>query len=419
MNSPGATVVTALNSAIGVPKTSMAPFYIGITILVIILIMLIVIVTMKSKIVATPSTVAVTVASRVAALNALIEPTAGSQKSLAIVGKNLPQNQQVLINYAPTSCRLAGYLGPLQDGVFAEEDAVRLAYGAGCRLFVVEISKDTSLGSEGNTIPLLVARDSAGYKRSLNDGSLAKLFTAFANSPQRQQASDDPLILFLYFHDHPSDPADNLAYMSRVAVALRPLIPFHLGLTDMGDFTRQKMAASLFTFSPDTYKGKVLILTNAETNGFRDPGSLGVNRTFSPNEDLDFFIHSRVMSLTSMFGSVTPSSAQPTAILADDTYFTNTPSTNLTTLVNMTRNTFTIVMRPDPSWTPSTQLQNTLFSTYGVNSIPMPLEGATATGVAWTVKEAATRFTRPAPIVPTVPNTQLDARGGVIVAPSL
>jgi hypothetical protein len=388
--------------------------YIGIGVLVVITIIIITIVATKARKLATPSTVKKVQRDRIAILNGLIEPIAGGKKSIFDIEKTVPNNQQLLINYCMNSCRLAGYLGPLQDGVFAEEDAVRLGFAAGCRLFVVEISE----GEDGR--PALIARDSMGYKRSLNNGSVSKLFSALASSSGR---GDQPLLLALYFHDAPRDMDKYLGFLSQVAVALEPLIPYHLGLTDVGDFTRQKKANELFTYPPDFYKGKVLIMTNADTSAFRNPQGVGVNRTFSPREDLDFFIHSRIFSLTSGLGisssgGVGTSSA--TVVIADDSYFLTTPPDKVASVVNMTRNTFTIVIHKDPSWVPAGSVADTLQKTYGVQSIPVPLDTATLlVDDAWTVKEPSTRFTKPAPIVPTVPNPKLDARGGSLVAPQL
>jgi hypothetical protein len=358
--------------------------------------------------IATPSTVKSVQRDRIALLNALIEPTAGKKKSLYEVAHGVADDQQLLLNYTVATCRLAGYLGPLQDGVFAEDDAVRLAYAAGARGFVVEISQ----GEDGR--PALVARDSRGYKRSLNNGSLAKVFSAIANSGIR---GTDPVILLLYFHDMPRDGADSLHFLSHVATALGPIIPYHLGLTDAGDFTRQKKANELFTFAPGFYKNKILVLTNADTQGFRNPKAIGVERHFSPNEDLDFFIHAHVKSLVSGFGTVESGSegGSAAAILADDAYFLTTPPDTVTNVVNMTRNTFSIVMRKDPSW----KGDPTMASTFGVQCVPVDLETLAAASDTWTLKDAPLRFTKPTPLLPSVPNPQLDARGGHLKAPTL
>jgi len=391
-------------------------FYVGIGVLVVITIIIITIVATKARKLATPSTVKKVQRDRIAILNGLIEPIAGKKKNIFDIEKTVPENQQLLINYCMNSCRLAGYLGPLQDGVFGEEDAVRLGFAAGCRLFVVEISE----GEDGR--PALIARDSMGYKRSLNNGSVSKLFSAMATSSGR---GDQPLLLALYFHDAPRNMDKYLSFLSQVAVALEPLIPYHLGLTDVGDFTRQKKANELFTYEPDFYKGKVIIMTNADTSAFRNPAGVGVNRKFSPREDLDFFIHSRIFSLTSGLGISSSSgsgsgSGAATVVIADDSYFLTTPPDKVASVVNMTRNTFTIVMHKDPSWVPSATVAEALQKTYGVQSIPVPLDAATLlVDNTWTVKEPSTRFTKPAPIVPTIPNPKLDARGGSLVAPQL
>jgi hypothetical protein len=381
------------------------PLYLGIGLLVVITIVIITIVARNVNKVATPSTVKKEQRDRIAILNALIEPIAGKKKSLYEISRGVSDDQQLLLNYNVATCRLAGYLGPLQDGVFAEEDAVRLAYAAGARGFVLEISH----GDDGR--PALVARDSSGFKRSLNNGSLSKVFTAIANSGVR---GSDPVIIILYFHDAPRDAEAYLSFLSQVAVAMEPIIPYHLGLTDSGDFTRQKKANELFTFAPDFYKGKILVLTNTDTHGFRDPKG---SRRFSPKEDLDFFIHCRVNSLVSGFG-ISESAGSGTAaaaVLGDDAYFLTTPPDKVASVVNMTRNTFSIVMRKDPAW----KGDPTLTKTFGIQCIPVDLETIAAASDSWSIKDAPLRFTKPKPIIPTVPNPQLDARGGNLKAPSL
>lgn len=393
-------------------------FYGAIALLVIVTVIIIVVVATNSSKVASPSTVKTTIRDRVAILNAAIEPLAHSKKSM--YDMPLQEDQSLLLNYQVQGCRLAGYLGPLQDGAFAEEDAVRLALTSGSRLFIVEISH----GADGR--PALVARDARGYKRSLNDGSIRKVFTELATNSNR---GEDPLIIVLYFHDAPNktkDPGAYLNFLSEVAKSLEPIIPFHLGLTSVGDFTRQKKESELFTFTPEFYKNKVLILCNADTSAFRNPAAVGVKRTFSPNEDLDFLVHCRVykheaggdLGLT----TVSTAGTAAKAVLCDDAYFLLTPPDKIEAAVNTTRNVFTIVMKKDPSYVPTDEVATRLFDQFGVHSIPVGLDVTNLSefkDTCYKTKEVALRFTKPKPIVPTIPNKQLDANGGVVVAPKL
>lgn len=400
------------------PQTRPIIFYGAIALLIIITIIIIVVVARKSSKVASPSTVKTTIRDRVAILNDAIEPLAHSKKSM--YDMPLPEDQSLLLNYQVQGCRLAGYLGPLQDGTFAEEDAIRLGLTSGSRLFIVEISNG------GNGRPVLIARDGRGYKRSLNDGSIRKVFSALASNTNK---GDDPLIIVLYFHDAPNktkDPAAYLNFLSQVAKSLEPIIPFHLGLTSVGDFTRQKKESELFTFAPEFYKNKVLILCNADTSAFRDPAAIGVKRTFSPNEDLDFLVHCRLykheaggdLGLT----TVSTASTSPKAVICDDTYFLLTPPDKVEAAVNTTRNVFTIVMKKDPSYVPTDEVVTRLFDQFGIHSIPLGLDVTNLSefkDTSYKKKEVALRFTKPKPIVPTIPNKQLNANGGVVIAPKL
>lgn len=378
-----------------------------------------------SKLSSKPTVDAIT-AARLQVLNDKLEKLQGTQSS--IYTTSLPDNQNMLINYQVAGCRLAGYLGPLQDGVYKEDDAVRLALAAGNRLFVLEISAL----DENPTVPLLVARDSMGYKRALNDGSIKKVCSALA-STGCTGITTDPLIVVLYFQNAPSiskNPSGYLSYMSSVAKALQPLIPNHLGLTNVGNFTRQGMESTLFSYPTDFYKNKVIILTNANTTYFRDPRQIGVNRDIAQNEDLDFLVHARLykqegggaLGITEL----SPAGQSARAIIVDDSYFLTTPPDRLGGIINLTRNTFTIVMKKDVTYIPTEEQANLLLTTYGVSCIPTDPFSETGAGILkpfaknlFIAKPIQIRFTKQAPIVPSVPNPALDARGGNLVAPKL
>jgi hypothetical protein len=401
-------------------------FWAAVVISVILLIVLIVVISRKLSKLSSKSTVNNITASRLRALNTKIEPLQGTQSS--IYTTSLPDNQNLLINYQTAGCRLAGYLGPLQDGVYSEDEAVRLALAAGNRLFVLEISAL----EENPTEPLLVARDSMGYKRALNDGSIKKVCSALASKAWSKGVTD-PLIVVLYFQNAPSiskNPSGYISYLSKVAKALQPLIPNHLGLTNVGNFTRQGMESTLFGYSTDFYKNKAIILTNANTTYFRDPTQVGVNRDIAQNEDLDFLVHARLykqdgggnLGIT----EISPAGQSAKAIIADDSYFLTTPPDRLGGIINLTRNTFTIVMKKDVTYIPTEEQVKLLLTTYGVSCIPTDPFSENGAGILkpfaknlFIAKPIPIRFTKPAPIVPSVPNPALDARGGNLVAPKL
>jgi hypothetical protein len=401
-------------------------FWAAVVISVILLIVLIVVISRKLSKLSSKSTVNNITASRLRALNTKIEPLQGTQSS--IYTTSLPDNQNLLINYQTAGCRLAGYLGPLQDGVYSEDEAVRLALAAGNRLFVLEISAL----EENPTEPLLIARDSMGYKRALNDGSIKKVCSALASKAWSRGVTD-PLIVVLYFQNAPSiskNPSGYISYLSKVAKALQPLIPNHLGLTNVGNFTRQGMESTLFSYSTEFYKNKAIILTNANTTYFRDPTQVGVNRDIAQNEDLDFFVHARLykqdgggnLGIT----EISPAGQSAKAIIADDSYFLTTPPDRLGGMINLTRNTFTIVMKKDVTYIPTEEQVKLLLTTYGVSCIPTDPFSENGAGILkpfaknlFIAKPIPIRFTKQAPIVPSVPNPALDARGGNLVAPKL
>lgn len=385
-----------------------------VIVLVLIVIIIVPIVISKSSHLASPSTVASTKKDRIASLTKVIEPIVGKKKNLYEL-PGLPDNMSLLLNYNLIGCRLSGYLDPLQDGVFAEEDAVRLALNAGCRLFILEISNDTN----GN--PALVARDSTGIKRSLNNGSINKVCTALTGA----EKGSDPIIVVLYFNNTPNkttEPEKYLMFLSQVARALEPLNTTHIGLTSVGDFTRQKKASELFTFAPEFYKQKTIILCNADTSPFRNPGQLGVTRKFLPAEDLDFLVHARIskpdgVGIMGVTETVPGSKIQ----IVDESYLLLTPPDKVASAVDMIRNTFTIVMKRDPNYNPSKDVSKILFETYGVNCTPVCMNtlAVNKSNSTYTPKNQPLRFIKPAPIVPTVPNRKLDANGGSVITPKL
>ena len=85
-----------------------------------------------------------------------------------------------------------------------------------------------------------------------------------------------------------------------VATALEPLRRRHLGLTSEGDYRRQKMADTLFLRPREDFDGKVIVLANVDTQGFREgvlPTTAGLPKISAAN-DLDLWVHARIFSET-------------------------------------------------------------------------------------------------------------------------
>jgi len=214
-------------------------------------------------------------------------------KTLNMTIPPLSKSEQALINYSILTCNYAGYLGPMRNGVFAEQEAIDLAYKANCRAFMLHIDY-----LDGTNDPVLLVRDQGGNKISNNVGSIAKTIKAINDgAPRNSQA--DPIIIILFVHRLPGKDAHNptsINFMSNIARALEPLRQKLLGLTADGDFSRQKQQDTLFIRPREIYDGKFIIMTNIDTTGFR-------NKTLVKNvpisQDLDYYVHARIFTNSS------------------------------------------------------------------------------------------------------------------------
>jgi hypothetical protein len=205
-----------------------------------------------------------------------------------------PEADAPLINYNVLGCRIGGYVGPVFSGIFDEDNAIRIALRAGCRAFCLNIST-----VEGTASPVLIVRTMNGDRISNNVGSVYKVCQALVRHAPR----DEPIILFLYFERIPNPNAYDVAtikFMMDVAIGLKPLRNRHLGLTNEGDYRRQKMQDMLFLRNRSQFDGKFIILTNMDTTGFR-PGVLPTTKdlpAITTDNDLDLWSHGRVFTYT-------------------------------------------------------------------------------------------------------------------------
>jgi hypothetical protein len=83
-----------------------------------------------------------------------------------------------------------------------------------------------------------------------------------------------------------------MKFLSSIAKELAPLASYHLGMTPLGTFHRQKNEDALFMMPMDQLAGKVVILSNADTSVFRS--GQGQTPEYKPAEDLDYWVNARV-----------------------------------------------------------------------------------------------------------------------------
>jgi hypothetical protein len=219
-------------------------------------------------------------------------------------GISMEADDLKLINLQPLTVKQAGFIGPLDAGVFQEAEAVKNTLNAGVRTFFFQIdyhedpNKDSKL-FPGVKEPCLLYRDDSGVLTSTNAGSILKMSQAiadigFSNSVPSQT---DPIVIILYGARVPADPVTNpkgyLAYCTKIASQLKPLAPFHLGMTAQGDYHRQALAGQLFTSPFKNFEKKVIIVSNFDTTLYRNVMKMGL-APYAPADDLDYWTHAQI-----------------------------------------------------------------------------------------------------------------------------
>jgi hypothetical protein len=331
-----------------------------------------------------------------------------------------------LINYNVLGCRMAGYVGPVFSGIFDEDNAVRIALRAGCRAFCLNIGMLEKAAS-----PVLLVRSKNGDLISNNIGSIRKVCQSLANNAP----SNQPIILFLYFEKLPNkNPYDlsSMKFMMDVALGLAPLRRRHLGLTDAGDFRRQKMQDTLFLNNRSAFDGKFIILTNVDTTGFREGAIPSTNELprITPDNDLDLWTHARVFTYTttSLGATSTPGESKGSGPRVETpAYFSgiseeNTPDIAKNSMVN-----WTIAMNSSIDAAPHTPAQ--LKDLLDVKGVSCVMADVFQDGLfdekrllskdyfgpsGWRIKPQALRYTRPADIPISKPSQDLNAVAGIM-----
>lgn len=353
-----------------------------------------------------------------------------------------PQPQQLLINTAVFATRLTGFLGPYVSGVFHEDNATRLALSTGSRCLVLEIDYENSIYD-----PKLIYRDGWGMKQSINTGSIekvAKSIAARAFTPQNdgvpQSVSQDPLFVVIYLVRAPSQGSDKLNYMrylGTIAERLAPLRGLLLGQTPQGDYRRQALESQLFFTDYKAFQNKIILLTNADTSGFRNLQALGLAGELRQNQDLDFMTHVRLYARESPsnFGITgSPSSSvKPAAVITSPGYWKSTPTDRAASAIELTKEAWTLVMEPVSSATnqPDKKTLDSLFTTYGVQCVPTTLFAEkinTDDFIAkdrifnkspWVAKPPLLQYVPPKAIPIQKPYPQANSGGGAVVAPKI
>jgi hypothetical protein len=232
------------------------------------------------------------------------------------------KNQNTFVNYKPLTILQAGYMKawPGFTNQFEPAKAISQAIANGFRSFIFQIDyiEQPVQGFGFINTPMLMVRGPDGSRVSTNKGDIEKVCMEIANRAfcSSCSASSQPVVIYLHFNRVPftftEQPKAYLDYLSKVAKALKPLAPYHLGMTSDGTFNRSKNEGLLLNTRLENLAGKVVILTNANTEPFQNVASLGIQK-YAPSEDLNFWTNLRVYKLVdsdSGVGTVTEAKTQ-------------------------------------------------------------------------------------------------------------
>lgn len=353
--------------------------------------------------------------------------------------KQIPNDQQLLINTNVLGVRLAGYLGPYNYGVFSEDHAVRLAIASGARCLVLEIDY-----LESEKQPVLIYRNSFGIKYSMNTGSIeavakslaARAFSNINGAPAN--VVNDPFFLVTYFVRTPNPVKETREYarfLGAVAKQLQPLQPFLLGMTPQGDTRRQAIESQLFFYPTSMFQRQIIHLTNADTSVFRKLAVYGLEGQLGPEEDLDLLTHVRLSARESPnplgITSIVESSKRPAAVLTTPSYWLNIPPDRVQDAIANTKTSWTLCLWPVAERAnPTEQSISDLLNTYGINCLPMVLfdtkertdlwtgKSRPYESSAWRVKPEPLRFIPPTPTKILAASKETDSGKGKVVSPT-
>jgi hypothetical protein len=281
----------------------------------------------------------------------------------------------MLVDMQALTIKQAGFIGPIYQGVFDKDTGASQALRSGFRSFVLQIDYlDAKMGDDFAQpgIPTLLYRGDDGSLISNNSADINAVVTSIANTAFRPEIPNytDPLIIYLHFVRTPSpisSPDSYIEFLSKVAAAINPLAPNHLGMTPLGTFNRQKQESNMLTTPIRGFGGQVIILCNADTSAFRKMSNI------NPANDLDFFVNMRVYSNETL--GVTqkpPEGVTPTAIVISASTLLSMSSKEMEEFAAKAKNQYVIAM-PSQMANPSPAELTILLQNTGVNLVPIDI----------------------------------------------
>lgn len=306
-----------------------------------------------------------------------------------------------LVNLQPRTIKQTGFIGPLPEGSF-DTTATAQALRAGFRSFILQIDYlDTNHGEKfaASGVPALLYRGDDGTLLSTNSADINEVAQAMANLAFRPEVPNysEPLIIYLHILRTPSplrDPEEHKKFLSKIATALNPLAPNHLGMTPLGSFNRQKQESTLINTPLSTFEGQVIILCNADTSAFRTA------KDVDPANDLDFWVNIRVYlnSNDETFGVTQPPPAgtTPSAVIVGVSNLLGLSSQKADTFAAQAKSQFVIAM-PSQLKNPTPEEVDKLINTLGVNVVPIDIFSDTIESTNALVAEYSNMTFRPKP----------------------
>ena len=326
----------------------------------------------------------------------------------------IPEVQRLLINTDVFSCRYAGYLGPLSNGIYSEDDAVRIACEAGARLFVVEVGM-----RKDHVTPMLVA-----YKDGAHVGNTYGSIKAVADALKRyafMYGRSDPLMVYVHVYEHPDisvEPNNYFTFCRSIAQQLGGLESYLLGDSPQGSYSRRGREDQLFFTPLKELSNSVILMTNLDTTCFRKTRDYGIS-SVKASEDLDLMVHARVYTE----GAVTDK--KPAVFAAEPYYWLSTPKNMTAETQKNTKEAYSIVLDTGVGSDDYKKLRET----YGVHSVAFSLFQPIADYIigsesahykdSWLAKPDALRFKPAEPIVVLPPDPRMNANKGILDSPTI
>jgi len=198
----------------------------------------------------------------------------------------------LFVNTQPASIATAGLVSATS---FDAQTAVTNALKSGFRALTLQIDHmdSSKAGFPDPGVPILIKRTD-GALVSTNYAEISDVAKAIAAAAFRSDVPNntEPVIVYLHIVRAPSPVSESekyKSYLTAIATALQPIAPFHLGITPLGNFTRQLQESNLLETPLSALEGKVIVLCNIDTSIFKGDTSLT-----KPANDLDYWVNMRV-----------------------------------------------------------------------------------------------------------------------------